>query len=168
MTKKTFMKKFAATPAVILILILIIASGCSKNPESETAKTGNANQAPTVSANNNSMSVNAPVNTPPPPLSVENNAPPATANKSKNATPPAKEPTPIIGSGESDMLLFTQARGALSADDELKNAVIIELKEGSAVLTGKVSSEAQKTKAAQLVQAVKGIRSVKNNLQVSR
>lgn len=162
MTKKTFMKKSAVTPAVILILILIAASGCSKTPEPETVKTGNANQAPTISVNNN-MSFNAPS-----PTSVENSAPPATANKNKNAPPPVKAPTPIIGSGADDMSLFTQARGALIADDELKNAVILEIKEGNAVLTGKVSSEAQKTKAAQLVQSVKGIRSVKNNLQVSR
>jgi len=34
-------------------------------------------------------------------------------------------------------------------------------------LSGNVSSEAQKIKAAQLVQSVKGIKSVKNNLRVA-
>ncbi len=65
------------------------------------------------------------------------------------------------------MFLFTQVRGALSSDAELLNAVIVQIKEGNATLTGNVSSEAQKTKAGQLIQSVNGIKSVKNNLRVS-
>ena len=65
------------------------------------------------------------------------------------------------------MFLFTQVRGALSSDKELFTAVSIEIKEGKATLTGKVSSEAQKAKAEQLVKGVKGIKSLKNNLRVS-
>ena len=65
------------------------------------------------------------------------------------------------------MFLFTQVRSALSSDTELLNAVIVEIKEGNATLTGNVSSEAQKIKAGQLIKSVKGIKSVKNNLRVS-
>ncbi len=87
--------------------------------------------------------------------------------KDKKPSTPVKEPTPQIGSGASDFLLFTQVRGALSSDKEFSNAVIVEIKEGNVILTGNISSEAQKTKAGQLVQSVKGIKSVKNNLRVS-
>ncbi len=166
--KMTVKKKSELMPAVILILISIVLSGCSKNPEPEAAKTGNTNQSPTALNNanvpaNNSASVNPP-NTP---ASVVNNTSAPVANKNVKSSPPVKDPTPQIGSGGSDLVLFTQARGALSSDQELLNAVIIEIKEGNVTLTGNVSSAAQKTKAGQLVQAVKGVKSVKNNLRVA-
>lgn len=164
MIKKIFMKKSEITTAMILSLILIVGSSCSKNSESETVKTGNANQSSTVL--NNNVSINASVSATP--STVGNSVPSPTVDKSKNTAPPVKEPTPYIGSGASDLLLFTQSRAALSTDAELINAVIIEIKEGNVVLTGSVSSEAQKTKAAQLVQGVKGIKSVKNNLLIAR
>jgi hypothetical protein len=152
--------KSEMTPAVILISISIILSGCSKNPEPDVAKTANINQTPTAS-NNNNVPVNNNVSVNPP-----NTAPPI-GNKDRKSAPPVKEPTPQIGSGGGDMFLFAQVRGALSSDQELSNAVIVEIKEGNATLTGNVSSEAQKTKAAQLIQSVKGIKSIKNNLRVS-
>ncbi len=155
-------KKFEMIPAVILILVSIILSGCSKNPEPDIAKTDNVNQSPKVSANNN-VSVNMPNTSTP----IVNNTPAPIANKDKKSSPPVKGPTPQIGSGGGDMFLFTQVRGALSSDKELLNAVIVEIKEGNATLTGSVSSDAQKTKAGQLIQSVEGIKSVKNNLRVS-
>lgn len=159
-------KKQTIATVGILILTAIGLAGCANQTESQTAKTGNLNKAPTAAANNNNISAN-PSNVP---LSPVNNMSPApTAGKdNKKPSPAVKEPTPQIGSGGDDMSLFTQARGALSSDKELLNAVIIEIKEGSATLSGKVSSEAQKAKAAQLVQSVKGIKSVKNNLNVSK
>lgn len=149
-----------------MILILIALSGCSKNSESETAKTGNANQTPTVL--NNNASANLPVNTTTAASAAGNSQPQPTGDKEKNNAPPVKAPTPVISTGANDMVLFQQARAALNADSEFVNAVIIEIKEGALVLNGSVSSEAQKTKAAQLVQNVKGIKSVKNNLRVAR
>ncbi len=169
-------------PAVILILISIILSGCSKNPEPDVAKTANANQPLTASNNSNvvangSLIANSnitanPANTPTTIVNnnsapiVNNNSAPI-VNKDKKSTPPVKEPVPQIGSGGDDLFLFTQVRGALSSDAELLNAVIVQIKEGNATLTGNVSSEAQKTKAGQLIQSVNGIKSVKNNLRVS-
>jgi osmotically-inducible protein OsmY len=81
--------------------------------------------------------------------------------------PDVKEHNPQIGSGGGDMFLFTQVRSALSSDKELFNTVIVEIKEGNATISGNVKSEAQKAKAAQLVQSVNGIKSVKNNLRVT-
>ncbi len=155
-------------PAVILILISIILSGCSKNPEPDVAKTANTNQLITASNNNNVVAnSNVPANPPNTPTTIVNNTSAPIVNKDKKSTPPVKEPVPQIGSGGGDLFLFTQVRGALSSDTELLNAVIVEIKEGNATLTGNVSSEAQKTKAGQLIQSVNGIKSVKNNLRVS-
>lgn len=160
-------KKSEIMPAVILILISIILSGCSKNPEPEVAKTVNTNQSPTPSNNNVVANSNVPANPPNTPTTIVNNSSTPIVNKDKKSAPPVKEPTPQIGSGGSDMFLFAQVRGALSSDTELINAVIVEIKEGNATLTGSVSSQAQKTKAGQLIQNIKGIKSVKNNLRVS-
>ena len=160
--------KSEMTPAVILISISIILSGCSKNPEPSVAKTDNINQTQTATNNNNVPANNNvaanPQNTATP--IVSNTSAPIT-NRDRRSAPPVKEPTPQIGSGGGDMFLFTQVRSALSSDTELLNAVIVEIKEGNATLTGNVSSEAQKIKAGQLIKSVQGIKSVKNNLRVS-
>lgn len=143
-----------------IILTSIVLSGCSKTTDTDTAKTGNVNQPPPPSSSN--VSINSP-NT-----SAQTSAPNAsTPPVSKQPSPAAKTPTQVIGAGGDDMFLFTQARLALSSDQELLNSVIIEIKEGNAVLSGGVSSEAQKKKALQLVQSIKGIKSVKNNIRVS-
>lgn len=143
-----------------VILISLILSSCTQNSEPPVAKIENTNQSLTASTNkvvsaNNNVSA-SPLNTSTP-----------VVNKNAKSSAPVKDPTPQIGSGGGDLLLFTQVRSALSSDKELINAVIVEVKEGSVTLSGKVSSETQKTKAAQLVQSVKGIKSVKNNLRIS-
>ena len=155
-------KKIEITSAIIAISAAIVSSGCAGQPAPDVAKTGNVNQSLTVS-NNSNAAVNPP-NTPPP---VVNNTPPPIVAKNNKSPRPVEVPTPQIGSGGSDIFLFTQVRGALSSDEELANAVIIEIKEGNATLTGSISSEAQKMKAARLVQSVKGVKSIKNNLRVS-
>lgn len=155
-----------------MILISIVLTGCSNNSEPEVAKSSvnqasaalnsNTNQTPAV-LNSSNVSVNSPIAATP----VAINTPAPTVDQNKKSSPPVKEPTPQIGSGGGDMFLFTQVRSALSSDKELFNAVIVEIKEGNATLTGKVSSEAQKEKAVQLIQSVQGIKTVKNNLRVS-
>lgn len=81
--------------------------------------------------------------------------------------PPAKMPTPQVGSGGSDFFLFTQARAAVVADPGLKSAnIILDVKEGVVTLNGAVAGEAQKSKAEQLVRSA-GARAVKNQLRVS-
>ena len=169
-------RKFKAIPLVILILVSSVLAGCSRSPESKVAKTGNENQSPTA-LNNNNVSVNPPKT----PAPIGNNI---SASNGSNASAPmgsntstqavnkkpqasVKEPAPQIGTGGSDMFLFTQVRGALSSDKELADAVVVEIKEGNVTLTGNVSSEVQKAKAGQLVQSVQGVKNVKNNLRVS-
>ncbi|HEX8734990.1 MAG TPA: BON domain-containing protein [Pyrinomonadaceae bacterium] len=155
-----FRKKIAAGSAFTLILTAIVLSGCAGQSASGTAKNDFVSKPPTA-LNNNNVSPTSPANTQ---ASIGNNA---SLPKDKKPSPAVKQPTPQIGTGGDDLSLFTQARGALSSDKELLNAVIIEIKEGNAILSGSVSSEAQKTKAAQLVQGVKGIKSVKNNLRAA-
>lgn len=169
-------KKSHVAPAIILFSIAL--SGCSNSGTSEVAKTANTNQTTTVSNSAvnqtptaaNTVAAAASPNAAAPvagsnPQPTVGSVSPATADKGRK--PSTNDPAPQIGSGASDFLLFTQVRGALDADQDLMKGVIVEMKEGNVVLTGSVSSEAQKTKAAQLVQGVEGIKSVKNNLRVA-
>ncbi len=75
--------------------------------------------------------------------------PPASVSRNANrSAPPAKVPTPQIGSGGNDFFLFTQARAAVNADPELKAAnLVIEVKDGVVTLSGTVASAALKSKA---------------------
>lgn len=168
-------------------------SACAKTSEPEIAKSGNANQtaaianqAAVISTNaavNNSVSANnaAAINNQNGAAAIPPNVPAATANNAapqatttaangkdqKNAPAASNAPKPQIGSGGSDFLLFTQVRGALNADKDFVTAVIVDVKEGNVILTGSVPSEAQKTRAAQLAGAIKGVKSVKNSLRVA-
>lgn len=77
-------------------------------------------------------------------------------------------PKPQIGSGGNDFYLFTQARGVLNADAELKTAnIAVDVKEGIMTLSGVVAGAGQKSKAEQLVRGVNGVRDVRNQLRVS-
>jgi hyperosmotically inducible periplasmic protein len=92
---------------------------------------------------------------------------PASASRGANGAPPAKMPTPQIGSGGNDLFVFTQARAAVNADPELKAAnLIIEVKEGVVTLSGTVASAALKAKAEELARGA-GPKNVRNQLRVS-
>ncbi|MCA1634754.1 MAG: BON domain-containing protein [Acidobacteria bacterium] len=94
-------------------------------------------------------------------------APKGSDRASVNA-PQANAPKPQIGSGGNDFYIFTQARGALNSDPELKSAnITVEVKQGIVTLSGGLASAAQKAKAEQLVRAVGGVKDVKNQLRVS-
>ena len=178
--KMIIKKKSQAITIVFSIFISVVLAGCTKNSEPDVVKTGNINQT-TAASNNNSVPANisVPANNSFPAnnnisanqpkmqvTAVEDKTPTTIDNKDKQTSPGAKEPVPQIGSGGGDLVLFTQARSALNSDPELINSVIIEIKEGNVILNGSVTSAAQKAKAGQLVQSVKGIKSVKNNLRV--
>lgn len=77
-------------------------------------------------------------------------------------------PSPQLGGGAADFYLFTQARGALVSDPEIKDAdIVVAVKNGAVTLTGIVRSDETKTKAEQLVRGVGGVKSVSNRLKVS-
>ena len=80
----------------------------------------------------------------------------------------ANAPKPQIGSGGNDFYLFTQTRGALAADAELKGtSFTIDVKEGVLTLSGTASSEAQKSRAEQVARGIGGIKAVKNEIKVA-
>lgn len=91
----------------------------------------------------------------------------ASGSRGADSAPPAKMPTPQIGSGGNDFFLFTQARAAINNDSELKAAnVVVEVKEGVVTLSGTVRSAALKSKAEQLARGA-GSKEVRNQLRVS-
>ncbi len=115
----------------------------------------------------NSSPVPPAVNPEPAGVGVNNPVKPTTPNASKN-TPLVPAPTPQIGSGANDFFLFTQVRGALNANDELKNsAITFDIHAGAVTLNGTVASDEQSKNAARLMQGVAGVKSVKNQLRVS-
>lgn len=163
MTKNNFVINTMAAGFVSLTVFL---TGCTETSVSNTANKSNTNQA-TVISNTNAANTNVAPNAAAPNTATANlNSNSAPTGNLKSA-PAVKEPTPQIGSGANDLMVFTQLRSALSADQELQNGVIIEIKEGNVTLSGKVSSAAQKTKAEQLIKAVSGVKTVKNNIGVS-
>lgn len=166
-------RNFALTTVIVSVLLTIGLSGCAPSqPPPEASKTGIAANQSTATPNTNEIAAVTPPNAAAATAATVNTN--LTANNSAAATgasakplPTVKAPQPVIGSGGDDFSLLVQARGALSADKELINAVIVEIKEGNITLTGSVASEAQKIRAGQLVQNVKGIKSIKNSLRVA-
>ncbi|CAN5678513.1 hypothetical protein BH20ACI4_BH20ACI4_29130 [soil metagenome] len=159
-------KNFVITTAVSLGLLSIFLSGCSETSVSNTASTLNTNQVVVISNTNTNAAPNVSmtnVNGSP----MTNNVNTSVSNANRKSAPTMKEPTPQIGSGANDFMLFTQMRGALNSDKELQD-VIIEVKEGNVTLSGKVPGADQKAKAEQLVKTVNGVKTVKNNINVSK
>jgi hypothetical protein len=91
----------------------------------------------------------------------------ASESRAAGGAPPAKMPTPQIGSGGNDFFLFTQARAAINNDPDLKAAnLVVDVKGGVVTLTGTVASAALKSKAEQLAREA-GSKEVRNQLRVS-
>lgn len=167
-------KKISSIVAVNLLLFSIFLAGCSTTAEPDTAKIDNVNQtSPTLNSN---ISVNLPDNAAETNVnntltsningsSPNGGSPP---NVTEKPTPRAENPKPVAGSGGQDLLIFTQVRSALNAEPAFVESVIVEIKEGNITLNGKVSGNDQKAKAGQIVKNVEGVKSVKNNLQVSQ
>ena len=159
-------KKLGILFAIISVSAAIALQGCTTVPESNIAKNGNTNQAVVVSNTTNINSAATPANTPAMNINAVSNVNSAPATNKKPVSK-VTEPTPKIGSGGDDLLLFTQVRGKLLAEKELEY-VIIDVKEGNVVLSGNVSSEDNKKKAEQLAKSVAGVKSLKNNLIVAK
>lgn len=144
-----------------LMMAALIFSGCARTSNTDAA------------ASNNALAVNGNANMPSlaPALPANANNGMTTGDSTTNQghiTRTNKDPDPKIGTGGNDFYLFTQARGVLNADSELKNSnIVIDVKNGNATLSGTVSNAEQKSRAEQLVRALNGITGVKNQLNVS-
>lgn len=67
----------------------------------------------------------------------------------------------------SDSWITTEAKGKLLAEENLKSFKIsVETHKGEVLLSGFVSSNEMKTKAEEVVSGIKGVKAVKNSLQV--
>lgn len=127
-----------------------VAHAASPSPTAESAAATTANPAPAPTA-----------------AVVTASSQGASASRGANSAPPAKMPTPQIGSGGNDFFLFTKARAAVNADPELQAAnLVIEVKEGVVTLSGTVASAALKAKAEELARGA-GPKAVRNQLRVS-
>ena len=167
MAKKNFV---ITTGIVSLISLSFSLSGCSESAISNTTNTSNENQAAIASNNKASMntSIATNVSTANVNISVANTTNSSASNDNRKPAQAMKEPTPQIGSGASDLVLFTQLRNALSSDKDLQTYVIIEVKEGNVTLSGKAASADKKAQAEKLIKAVDGVKSVRNNITVSK
>jgi hypothetical protein len=136
------------------LLLLACSTACSSVSESNT--TGSAKTPSARVENSTSNTTSSPVD------DQASTSRPATSTSQKSAAP---APTPVIGSGGNDFSLLASIRAALSKDPDLLNSVVVEVKDGNVVLSGKVSSSAQKARAIEMVQKVPGVKTVKNDLR---
>lgn len=132
------MKLFTVT-AIALASALAIA-GCNRtSDQSATPGEGNMSQAP------------APQST------VPNGAPGAAESAGASA-----------GAAIDDATVTAKVKAALAATDGISGTDIsVETQQGTVILTGKVADATQSQRAAQVAQAVEGVRSVDNRLQSS-
>jgi hypothetical protein len=80
----------------------------------------------------------------------------------------AKESGRKIGTGADDLWIWAKARTALVAADDLRDSTIsVDVENNAATLTGTVASQAQKTRAEEVVKGIEGVKSVRNQLTVS-
>lgn len=156
---------------ILLALAASLAlSGCG-GADRTAGGNSNANNAPSTAKTSSPAPANVAAVAPSP--VTTGGATPQTGAASKDGArasanaPQANAPKPQIGSGGNDFYIFTQARGALNNDPELRAAnITVEVKEGVVTLSGKLANSAQKAKAEQLVRAVGGVKNVKNQLRV--
>ena len=79
----------------------------------------------------------------------------------------AKESGRTVGTGLNDGWLWVKTRFDLAAADDLRDSTInVDVGNGVVTLSGTVASAAQKTRAEQVVKAVEGVKSVRNQLKV--
>lgn len=74
-----------------------------------------------------------------------------------------------IGAGADDLWIWTKARTALAAADDLRDSTInVDVENNVITLSGTVPAEAQKAKAEQVARGIEGVASVKNQISVGR
>jgi hyperosmotically inducible protein len=76
----------------------------------------------------------------------------------------AAEKTPV-----SDDAIYDNVRRRLASDPVVKGGgLTVDVKQGAVTLTGSVEEEKQKDRATKLTKKVSGVKSVTNQLQVTR
>jgi osmotically-inducible protein OsmY len=151
-----------ATSGAVVCLLLLTA--CASRPAGQMASK-EAGAAATARNDSSAVAANSPTRS----STATTDQPVVSPSQIRNNNRPnVSAPTPQVGTGASDLFLFTQARAALEADVELKAAnIVIDVKGGLLTLSGKVANAEQKSKVEQLVRALDGVKAVKNQLRVS-
>lgn len=91
-----------------------------------------------------------------------------TLDKDEFATVKTKAGNTTVKRVASDSWITTEAKSKLLAEESLKSLKIsVETHKGEVILSGFVDSVETKTKAEEIVSAIKGVKSVKNSLEVN-
>lgn len=147
------------------ILIVLFVVGC----ETATNTNTNTNIATSNANTNANVNTNANTNTNANRRAVNANITREEYERDKESfTEDARRLGRTIGTGANDGWLWTKARAVLAAADDLRDSTInVDVDNANLTLSGTVATPAQKTKAAQVANAVEGVKTVKNNLVVS-
>ncbi|MCP9493849.1 MAG: BON domain-containing protein [Pyrinomonadaceae bacterium MAG19_C2-C3] len=166
---------------VLTLTCSLFASACTQNDTSSTANTqGNTATVNPTSAINTDvpstppLTATAPAATPVVITAKPDNATSMTTDSSATSQSPTPKtsgtppPATVSSSGAQDFFVFSAARGALNDDAELKNEnITVDVKNGVVTLTGSVTDEAKKTRAAQLAGQAKDAKGIKNLLKIA-
>ncbi|MBA2340875.1 MAG: BON domain-containing protein [Pyrinomonadaceae bacterium] len=80
----------------------------------------------------------------------------------------ARQAGRTVGSGVNDGWIWTKARASLATENDLRDSTVnVDVDNGVVTLTGTVANQSQKSRAQTIVNALDGVKSVRNNLQVS-
>lgn len=151
--------------AVMGGVLMLGALGCDA-----TVNTNNANANRAVNANLNAnvnTNANASANTSG--RSVNANITREEYEKDKDSfAAEAKRLGRTVGSGANDGWLWTKTRAVLATTDDLRDSTInVDVDNAVVTLSGSVTNQAQKTKAAEVARGVEGVKSVTNNLAIN-
>ncbi|MEJ7578317.1 MAG: BON domain-containing protein [Pyrinomonadaceae bacterium] len=153
------------------------AAGCQRTENANTNANGNTVNSNTgVVTNNNGNTNTAGVTT----TNTANGNYTANRNYNANMTREeydrdkdrygreARDAGRTVGSGVNDGWIWTKARAALTTENDLRDSTVnVDVDNAVVTLTGTVANQSQKTRAQTVVNALDGVKSVKNNLQVS-
>jgi len=142
------------------VALTVLAAGCQTTTNTNNANTAvvtntNANVNANVNANANARTINA------------NISREEFERERERFAREAREAGRKVGSGASDLWLWTKARAALAAANDLRDSTInVDVDNAVVTLTGTVAGNDQKARAGQVAK-VEGASRVVNNLTVS-
>lgn len=155
-------RKLAALVAGLTFAAFAI--GCSNDNNNNANNANNSNRAANANANvtNTNVNTNTTANTNKAPTRED-----VEKNKDKYGQE-AKASGRKVGTGASDLWLWTKAKYDLAAANDLRDSTInVDVENGVITLTGNVANNDQVKKADTIAKAVDGQKGVKNMLKVS-
>jgi outer membrane biosynthesis protein TonB len=139
--------------ATKLLVLLMLAAGCSKNTEAH---------APAKPADKTPAPIATPAPKPTPPAPTPHETVPTPIPAPQPSTPPAPTPTPT---SDPNLALTVAIREALERQVSL-NDIQVTANEGDVTLTGTVATAEEKDAAVAAARGVPGVRTVDNQLTI--